>query len=154
MSDNAGIAKHRHAVRRQCHWRESSMTLMRWSVAAALLLAVGAGGADAATDANFTVKTTGDVVALCDPQGNGPIDNAGINFCDGFAQGVVLTEQEHEAGRGGRKLFCLPDPPPTRNEAIADFVKWARASPDRLNITPVDGLITYLGDRYPCPKHR
>jgi len=130
------------------------MTFKRWTAAAAMLLVLAPGAGNAATEANFGVKTTGDIVALCDPQSNSAMDNAGINFCDGFAQGAVLVEQEHEAGPHSKKFFCLPDPAPSRNEAMADFVKWARASADRLNISAVDGLMGFLGERYPCSKQR
>ena len=109
---------------------------------------------EAATEANFAARTTGDVVALCDPQANSPIDNAGINFCEGFVQGTVLTQQEYQANPRNRKLFCLPDPAPTRNEAMSGFVAWAQASSDRMTMPAVDGLITFLGERYPCAKHR
>jgi hypothetical protein len=145
------------AVRKLCHWREAIMTFKGWGVAtaaAAMLVGFAPGGGHAATETNFLAKSTGDVVALCSPQSNSVLDNAGINFCDGFAQGVVLTEQQHEAGPRGSKFFCLPDPAPTRNDAMAGFVKWANTSPDRLNMPAVDGLISFLRDSYPCPKHR
>ena len=130
------------------------MTLKECTAAMAMLLVIVPAGGNAATEANFAAKTTGDIVALCDPQSQSAIDNAGINFCDGFAQGAVLVEQEHEAGPHSRKFFCLPDPAPSRDEAIGEFVKWAHASPDRMSMPSVDGLITFLGERYPCPKHR
>ena len=93
-------------------------------------------------------------VELCDSQSDSAMANAAVNFCSGFAQGTVSLEMEHDAGSRSMKLFCLPDPAPTRNEALAEFVKWARASPERLNATAVDGLISFLGERYPCPKRR
>jgi hypothetical protein len=128
------------------------MPLLKSVAAVAMLFIVTIGMGHAASESNFAGRTTGDLVALCDPQSNSTLDNAGINFCDGFTQGAVLVEQEHEAGPRGRKFFCLPDPAPTRNEAIAEFVKWAHSSPDRLAKPAVDGLISFLGDRYPCPK--
>jgi hypothetical protein len=131
------------------------MRFRLWAVAAAaMLMALPPGGGYAATEANFVAKTTGDVAALCDPKADSPLDNAGINFCEGFTQGVVLTQQEHQAAPNAKKFFCLPDPVPSRNEAMAGFVTWANASPDRLAMPAVDGLISYLGERYPCPKHR
>jgi hypothetical protein len=64
------------------------------------------------------------------------------------------VEIARDAGSRGMKLFCLPGPAPTRNETLAEFVKWARASPDRMNSSAVNGLVGFLGERYPCPKHR
>ncbi len=130
------------------------MTFKGWTAAAALLLLIAPGGGHAVTEANFAAKTTGDIVELCDPQSDGALANAAVNFCSGFAQGAVSVEMAHDAGSRSMKLFCLPDPPPTRNETLAEFVKWARASPDRMNASAVNGLIGFLGERYPCPKHR
>ena len=130
------------------------MTFKRWTAAAALLLVTAPGVGHAVTDADFAARTTGDLVALCDPQSDSAIANAAVNFCSGFAQGVVSLEMEHDAGSRSMKLFCLPDPPPTRNEALGEFVKWARASPERMNASATDGLIRFLGERYPCPKRR
>ena len=128
------------------------MPLIKLVAVAATLVLVTFDLGHAATEGNFTGRTTADLVALCDPQSDSALDNAGINFCEGFAQGAVLVEQEHEANKRSPKFFCLPDPAPTRNEAISAFVKWARGSPDRLAMPAVDGLISFLGDQYPCPK--
>jgi Rap1a immunity proteins len=130
------------------------MTFKGWTAAAALLLVTAHGVGHAVTEADFAARTTGDLVALCDPQADSAIANAAVNFCNGFAQGAVSLEMEHDAGSRSMKLFCLPDPPPTRNEALGEFVKWARASPERMNASAVDGLIRFLGERYPCPKRR
>jgi hypothetical protein len=130
------------------------MTLKGLTAAVALLLATAPGVGHAVTDADFAAKTTADIVALCDPQSDSAIANAAVNFCSGFAQGAVSVEEAHDAGSRSMKLFCLPEPAPTRNETLSEFVKWARASPDRMNASAVNGLIGFLGERFPCPRHR
>jgi hypothetical protein len=130
------------------------MTLKGLTAGVALLLATASGVGHAVTDADFAAKTTADIVALCDPQSDSAIANAAVNFCSGFAQGAVSVEEAHDAGSRSMKLFCLPDPAPTRNETLSEFVKWARASPDRMNASAVNGLIGFLGERFPCPRHR
>ena len=55
--------------------------------------------------------------------------------------------QEEDAAHRTGKLFCIPDPPPTRNEAIASFVQWAQADPKRLAQRPADGFATFLADQ-------
>ena len=52
------------------------------------------------------------------------------------------------------KLFCLPNPLPTRNETLREFVQWARASQDRMMEAPTNGLVRFLAERFPCPKTR
>ena len=130
------------------------MMFRGWTAAAALMLVLCPGAGHAVTEANFAARTTGDIVELCDPQSDSALASAAVNFCSGFAQGAVSVQMAHDAGSRSMKLFCLPDPPPTRNEALKEFVQWARPSPERMSAPAADGLIRFLGERYPCPKQR
>jgi hypothetical protein len=79
---------------------------------------------------------------------------AAINFCHGFSVGVFRVLAEQDAAKKSGHLFCLPDPAPTRNEAIATFVQWVRAEPSRSGLPPADGIATYLSQRFKCPRGR
>ena len=129
------------------------MKLKGWAVAGGLVL-LASGASRAATEANFGANTTGDLVELCTSTPDNPIGTAAINFCEGFAQGAVLVEMQNQAAFRGAKLFCMPNPPPSRNQALNDFVNWARSSPDRLAQSSTDGLFRFLSERYPCPPSR
>jgi Ssp1 endopeptidase immunity protein Rap1a len=129
------------------------MKLHKWIVAAALIMLVPC-AIHAATEANFAAGTTGDLVALCAATPDSAIGTAAVNFCEGFAQGAVSVEMQNLAAFRGSKLFCMPNPPPSRNEALSEFVKWARASADRLAQPSADGLFRFLGERYPCSPSR
>ena len=129
------------------------MMFKKWTAAAALAFLAPL-AAHAATEANFGAKTTGDLVELCEATPDNAIGTAAVNFCQGFALGVVLAEMQNMAAFRGPKPFCLPNPPPSRNEALGEFVKWARASPDRMSATSTDGLFRFLSERYPCPPSR
>ena len=129
------------------------MMLNKWIVAATLVL-LAPRLAQAVTEANFTAGTTADLVELCAATPDSAIGTAAVNFCEGFAQGAVLVEIQNLAAFRGAKLFCMPNPPPSRNEALGEFVKWARASPDRLAQPSADGLFRFLGERYPCAPSR
>ena len=94
------------------------------------------------------------MVELCTATPDNAIGTAAVNFCEGFAQGAVLVEMQNMAAFRGPKLFCLPNPPPSRNEALSEFVNWARTSPDRMAATSTDGLFRFLSERYPCPQSR
>jgi Rap1a immunity proteins len=76
---------------------------------------------------------------------------AAINFCKGYIQGAVTVEMLNMVAFRRPKLFCLPDPRPTRTQAIGEFVNWARAAPDRMAQTATDGVFRFLNERYPCP---
>ena len=54
------------------------------------------------------------------------------------------------AGPEGRRLVCMPDPEPSRNEEIARLVKWVQAHPEYFDESPVETEFRYLMQRFPC----
>ena len=129
------------------------MKLKGCTVAAALVL-LASGAPRAATETNFGPNTTGDLVELCTAAPDNAMGTAAVNICEGFAQGAVLVEMQNQVAFRGPKLFCMPNPPPSRNQALSEFVNWARSSPDRLAQSSTDGLFRFLNERYPCPPSR
>ena len=127
------------------------MTFKGWIAAATTLALLVPGAGRAATEANFDAKSTGDLVELCSAAPDNGVGTAALNFCEGYIQGAVTVEMLNMAGFRGPKLFCLPNPPPTRTQAMGDFVSWARAAPDRVTLTATDGLFGFLREHYPCP---
>lgn len=118
-------------------------------LAAALMLPWAA---MAATEQDFQVPTTRDLVDLCSASSTeGPISTAALNFCQGFLLGSVLVQIEHDAADPRHKIFCLPSPPPTRSAAMDGFVTWAKADPARMTLRPADGFFSYLAETYACP---
>ena len=103
----------------------------------------------AVTESNFLVATTGDLVALCNAQPTDPYFTAAQNFCQGFAVGVYRTiDAEQSVQRV--KLFCPTGALPSRNEAIANFSRWAAAAPARLGQPAVETIAAFLAERQPC----
>jgi Rap1a immunity proteins len=123
-------------------------------IAAAALALLAPSAALAATEANFDAKSTGDLVELCAATPDNGLGTAAVNFCEGYFQGAVTVEMLNMAAFRGPKLFCLPNPPPTRAETMSAFIGWARATPDRLTQSATDGLFGFLRERYPCPTAR
>ncbi len=130
------------------------MPSKRWLIGAAMCAALLPGAAGAAvTETTFQLSNTADLVELCSAAPGDPMETAALNFCHGFAVGVYrVLEEENAAKRIGR-MFCIPDTVhTTRNEAIADFVQWAKASPNVMSQQPADGITRYLETKYPCPR--
>lgn len=106
----------------------------------------------AVTQDNFPAKSTGDLVALCTAAKDDPLATAALNYCQGFAEGAVEIALSYSAaGPQSRRPFCLPSPPPTLDQAAADFASWANSDPQRLQQQAIAGLVSYLIDRFPCP---
>ncbi|WP_448191554.1 Rap1a/Tai family immunity protein [Azospirillum sp. sgz301742] len=111
----------------------------------------GAQSVPAPTENNFQVKTTGDLVRLCEAKPTDTTGVAALHFCHGFAVGAYQYHQIITAAEGDKKpLFCPPNPTPTRNQLIADFVVWANQNPQQLSTPPVEGMFRYLAQRFPC----
>ena len=92
------------------------------------------------------MRTAGDLAELCGANPHEAGADAKINYCHGFAQGVVDVEMQKA---GDKKPFCFPSPAPTRSATLALFVTWAHDSAHRSE-GAVDGLMHFLGERYPC----
>jgi hypothetical protein len=114
------------------------------------VLAVQATARAVPTDLTFQVRTTGDLVELCSAAPADPLAVAAGNFCVGFAVGVYAVLKEVEDAHGAKRLFCPPDPPPTRPQAIAAFLQWAKDNPGQLSLPPADGVYAFLTWRFPC----
>lgn len=116
---------------------------------AALALAAGfvVSSAHAAQFIALHVRTAGDLADYCGVNPREPAADARINYCLGFAQGVVDLELQHTQNH---KPFCFPSPAPRELATMTEFVGWVRSSPDRQSMRGTDGLLKFLGERFPC----
>jgi hypothetical protein len=124
----------------------------RFGALVAVLLAAGSAGA--VTEENFKLRTGTDIVELCAVGVDDPLFVAAIHMCHGFGassyQTLVAINTHKEIGT----FFCPPDPPVSRNQAVADFLAWAKQpqSASHLNDSPAALVGRYLLTKYPCPK--
>jgi hypothetical protein len=123
------------------------------SVTLISLLAATASGfkISAATTADdFHVRTTEDLVSLCsaDPADENYV--AAIHFCHGFTVGAYRYYQAIAVASPNDRYVCPPDPPPSRSEAIREFVAWTHRNPSVLKESPVDSMFRFLSQRFPC----
>ena len=102
------------------------------------------------SETDFQVMTTGDLVRLCEATPTDATGIAALHFCHGFAVGAYQYHQIAAAAEKKSPLFCEPNPRPSRNEAIAGFISWAKLNPKAMDAPPVEGIFRYLAQRYPC----
>jgi hypothetical protein len=110
-------------------------------------LAGSAAPAPAATQGEFAVRSTQDLVDLCSAPEGDPMHTAALHFCEGFTVGAV---QYYQASDTNMRLVCLPQPMPTRDEEVMKFIAWAHANPQYMNDRAVDGLFRFLSATWPC----
>ena len=103
----------------------------------------------AAEPINLNARTARDLAELCGAAPRQPGADAKINFCHGFAQGTVDMVLKQS---GGQRPFCFPNPAPRRTETLSQFVAWVRANPDRQTLSSTEGLLQFMGERFPCNK--
>lgn len=122
-------------------------------VAICAALSMGSARAAVSTD-SFLLRSTGDLVNLCSATSNEQLYTAAVNFCHGFAVGVFRVLHAEDAAHPSHRMFCLPNPAPSRTQAIAAFVRWAEADTGRLQQSPSDGIAAFLAQQYPCSTRR
>jgi hypothetical protein len=117
------------------------------------LLAVGIllpGFAGAASEQDFEVQTTENLINLCTAAPDDPLYHQAINFCHGFLVGAYRYYEAAGSGPAGLKLVCLPDPQPSRNDSFAMFVEWVKAHPQYRKERPVETEFRFLMQKWPC----
>jgi Rap1a immunity proteins len=124
------------------------------AIALVALLILAPSVAVAVTEDNFRLRNGGDLVELCAVGDTDALRIAAIHMCHGFGAGTYQTIQALTGRQKLPRLICPPDPPPTRNEAVAAFVAWARQNSQYLGEPPVDLIGRFLMVRYPCPADK
>jgi hypothetical protein len=128
------------------------MRTVYWLAAVSLCAALSAGPARAAVTADdFLLRNTGDLVALCSADKSDPLYTAASNFCHGFAVGVYRVLAEEDAAYPALRFFCMPAAAPTRSQALAAFILWAKSNAADMAEPPEDGIVVFLSEEYPCP---
>jgi hypothetical protein len=98
---------------------------------------------------DFVIDSAQDLVDLCSVPAGNELHLQAIHMCHGFATGVtqyaLLWSQEN-----GAALFCVPEPRPTRNEVIADWISWMGAHPQYLGDPAPEAVVRFLVESFPC----
>ncbi|WP_374088974.1 Rap1a/Tai family immunity protein [Methylomicrobium lacus] len=119
-----------------------------------LLLALLANGSATAgvTDQDFVAQKTQNLINLCAASPQDPHYREAIHFCHGYLVGAYQYYLAQTADKQELKMFCVPDPKPSRNETIALFISWAQKHPEYMNDIPVETEFRFLTEKYPCKK--
>jgi Rap1a immunity proteins len=106
--------------------------------------------AEAIESDNFRVRSTADLVEICSVPPNDSMYAAAIGFCQGYGVGAFHYYQASVSGPEGKPFVCLPNPPPSRTEALQMFLAWARENPQYMGEPAVETLFRWLAGKWPC----
>jgi len=106
--------------------------------------------AGAVTEKDFVVDTTQQLLNLCTASPDDPLYHQAVNFCHGYLVGAWDYYEAISSGPKGIKFVCPPNPMPSRNDAINEFIVWAKAHPQHLSETPVEAEFRWLMEKWPC----
>ena len=108
------------------------------------------GLASAVSENDFKADTTEQIVNLCTADPGEPLYQQSVNFCHGYLVGAYKYYEAAHSGPNAPKFVCLPDPQPSRNEAIQMFMEWAKAHPQYMKESPVETEFRFLMEKWPC----
>jgi hypothetical protein len=106
----------------------------------------------AASEKDFEVQTTEQLLNLCTAAPGEPLYPQAVNFCHGYLVGAYKYYEAAHSGPNAPKLVCLPNPPPSRSSSIAMFIEWAKARPQYWKESPVETEFRFLTEKWPCNK--
>jgi hypothetical protein len=108
------------------------------------------GLATAVTEKDFEANTARDFINLCTVSPDDPLYHQAINFCHGYFEGAYQYYEAMTSGPKGIKFVCVPDPLPSRNDAIGKFIEWAESNPQHMDERPVEAEFRFLMETWPC----
>ncbi|HUB47058.1 MAG TPA: Rap1a/Tai family immunity protein [Acetobacteraceae bacterium] len=125
--------------------------VMAWMFCAAApcVLPAHAAGSNTQTKAaplNINIRTAGDLADACTVRPTNQTSFARLNFCNGFAQGILQTNSQSEAGT----KICIPSPSPKRSETMKEFAGWVRADPSRRDEVASAAFLQFMAGRFRC----
>ena len=123
---------------------------IKWIVVLLVILGMLPGWAGAASENDFEANTTEQMLRLCTADPSDPLHAQAVNFCHGYLVGAYNYYRALHSGPEAMRLVCMPDPAPSRNEAIGMFIDWAKARPQFWKEPPVESEFRFLTEKWPC----
>jgi hypothetical protein len=96
---------------------------------------------------SVTIRSAGDLADACTVAPTSRVNFARLNFCNGFAQGILQTNGQNPNGT----KICFPNPPPKRSDTMREFASWVRADVSRKDDLASGAFLQFMAGRFPCP---
>ena len=95
---------------------------------------------------SLNIRTAGDLADACTVTPNNQTSFARLNFCNGFAQGILQTDRQNPNGT----KICMPNPSPKRSATMKEFASWVRADVSRKDEVASVAFLRFMARRFPC----
>jgi len=95
---------------------------------------------------SINIRSASDLADACTVTPTSKADFARLNFCNGFAQGILQTNGQNPNGT----KICLPNPSPKRSETMKEFASWVRADISRKDDLASVAFLRFMAGRFPC----
>ena len=95
---------------------------------------------------SLNVRTAGDLADACTVTPTSKASFARLNFCNGFAQGILQTNAQNSNGT----KICIPNPSPKRSETMKEFAVWVRADVSRKDELASVAFLRFMAGRFAC----
>ena len=129
-------------------WGTNMRTLL--ALIFGLMPIILASTASAVEKETFVIDTAADLAALCSAAPDDPYQQQALHFCHGFVVGAYHYHLKSTGGPEGSGFVCMPDPAPSRDQAIGEFVAWLDSHPVQKSEDAVDALFKWAAERFPC----
>ncbi len=96
---------------------------------------------------SLNIRTADDLAGACIATPTSNASAASLNFCNGFAQGILQTNAQNPNGT----KICIPNPSPRRSVTMKEFAGWVRSDPARRVEVASVGFLRFMAGRFPCP---
>ena len=94
------------------------------------------------------VLSTQELVNVCKL----PASPESRSFCVGYTTATYDAYLATRHPQRAKPFICVKQPAPTRDEVIADFVKFAQANPETADKPAAGTVLGFLATRFPCGK--
>jgi hypothetical protein len=99
-----------------------------------------------AAPVNISIRTAGDLADACTVRPTNQSSFARLNFCNGFAQGILQTNSQDGSGT----KICIPSRSPKRSETMKEFASWVHADLSRKDEVASVAFLRYMAERFRC----
>jgi hypothetical protein len=96
--------------------------------------------------ASVNIRTASDLADACTVTPNSKTSFARLNFCNGFAQGILQTNGQNPSGT----KICMPSPSPKRSVTMKEFASWVRADVSRKDDLASVAFLQFMAGRFAC----